>query len=94
MPAPTSKEPYEKPAVTQVDLGNLMNECDRQEGEVYRRFTDLAQRVEVFFDQLVAFEVELQSLSEALDASKLTFAKVQFVEAVQQAAVAPPAEEE
>lgn len=76
------REPYEPPKVTLIDGRVLQGQVETKEGELYRRFSELADRAEAFFDKMVAFEVELRACSEALDALNQDRAKVAFIKEV------------
>lgn len=78
MPKPTSREPYEKPSVTVIDVQALLDSCLTREGKLYARFNSLADRFATLLDQLVAAEVELQGLSEEVDRVLADLQKVKF----------------
>jgi len=84
MPTPTSKEPYEKPTVTIISISELTGDIERLEGELYRRFSCLADRYEDHLDKLQAFEVELRSCSEGLDDLKQRLNRVRLFAAIQE----------
>ena len=73
------KLPYRKPELQLIDLGNLMNEIDAGEGATYQRFNELADKIETLLETAQAVEVDLQAISESLDALKAKFAKAQFI---------------
>lgn len=84
MPEPTSKEPYEKPTVTRISIIDLVADVERKEGEIYRRFSCLADKYDDYLDKLQAFEVELRSCSEALDELRQNLNRAQLLAAIQE----------
>lgn len=70
MTTPTSKEPYQKPELTAISCTYLIEILFQTEGNIYKRFNSLADRLGDELDKLTALEVEIRGLSEALDKAK------------------------
>lgn len=67
----SAKQPYEKPGVSQAQIRQLLEVCFATEGNVYRRFNDLA-------DKLEDVQRELLNLSQLLDKVSVDIQKVDF----------------
>ncbi len=76
---PVEREPYEKPEVNLVDVGNLIDGLEQDEGQLYRELNALGDRLDGFTDSLAQFEEDLHRLSELIDAAKLKLAKLEFI---------------
>ncbi len=76
---PDIRDPYEKPEVNLVDVGNLIDGLEQDEGQLYRELNGLGDKLDAFVDALSELEETLNTFSQRIDAAKLKLAKLEFI---------------
>ena len=64
------KEPYEKPEVTTIDLGNLIDEAEREAASAVEQLRSLRNQLEDALGQMAYLTGEITTVHAAIEAAK------------------------
>lgn len=85
----SDREPYEKPEARLIDLGNLLDECDRMSKEIEEKFATLRGELEELVVKIQSLDLEADRLVDLVQDLVQRHAKAQAIVDLKQEAGHP-----